>query len=156
LRLRPLAFATFLVWRLRIGACGVGACGFWRSRQLPQITHSYTQLLSSLLPYPHPISCLRERREGGLHQPSPFSIAAPPRPSFPPPGTRPTCSRRKGPARVQYASKGAVPTRFTGAINTPRLHVDWRTGRTEMGRRGRGEGRCHTDLEKRGRAVLRH
>jgi len=25
LRLRPLAFATFLVWRLRIGACGVGA-----------------------------------------------------------------------------------------------------------------------------------
>jgi len=32
---RPLAFATFLVWRLRIGACGVGACGFWRLRQLP-------------------------------------------------------------------------------------------------------------------------
>jgi len=30
LRLRPLAFATFLAWRLRIGACGVGACGFWR------------------------------------------------------------------------------------------------------------------------------
>jgi len=28
--LRPLAFAAFLVWRLRIGACGVGACGFWR------------------------------------------------------------------------------------------------------------------------------
>jgi len=25
-----LAFATFLVWQLRIGACGVGACGFWR------------------------------------------------------------------------------------------------------------------------------
>jgi len=25
LRLRPLAFATFLVWRLRIGACGFGA-----------------------------------------------------------------------------------------------------------------------------------
>jgi len=25
LRLRPLAFATFLGWRLRIGACGVGA-----------------------------------------------------------------------------------------------------------------------------------
>jgi len=35
LRLRPLAFATFLVWRLRIGACGVGACGFWRLGQLP-------------------------------------------------------------------------------------------------------------------------
>ena len=35
LRLRPLAFATFLVWRLRIGACGVGACGFWRLWQLP-------------------------------------------------------------------------------------------------------------------------
>jgi len=30
LRLRPLAFATFLVWRLRIGACDVGACGFRR------------------------------------------------------------------------------------------------------------------------------
>jgi len=29
MQLRPLAFATFLVWRLRIGACGVGACGFW-------------------------------------------------------------------------------------------------------------------------------
>jgi len=27
LQLRPLAFATFLVWWLRIGACGVGACG---------------------------------------------------------------------------------------------------------------------------------
>ena len=25
MRLRPLVFATFLVWRLRIGACGVGA-----------------------------------------------------------------------------------------------------------------------------------
>jgi len=25
-----MAFATFLVWWLRIGACGVGACGFWR------------------------------------------------------------------------------------------------------------------------------
>jgi len=23
-------FATFLVWRLRIGACGVGACGYRR------------------------------------------------------------------------------------------------------------------------------
>ena len=32
LRLRPLAFATFLVWRLRIGACG-----FWRLWQLPNI-----------------------------------------------------------------------------------------------------------------------
>jgi len=27
-----LAFANFLVWRLRTGACGVGACGFWRYR----------------------------------------------------------------------------------------------------------------------------
>jgi len=35
LRLRPLAFTTFLVWRLRIGACGVGACGFWRYRMPP-------------------------------------------------------------------------------------------------------------------------
>ena len=38
MRLKPLAFATFLVWRLRIGACGVGACGFWRLRQLPEIS----------------------------------------------------------------------------------------------------------------------
>jgi len=30
-----LAFATFLVWRLRTGACGVGACGFWRYRMPP-------------------------------------------------------------------------------------------------------------------------
>jgi len=30
-----LAFATFLVWRLRNGACGVGACGFWRYRTPP-------------------------------------------------------------------------------------------------------------------------
>ena len=37
MRLRPLAFATFLVWRLRIGACGVGACGFWRLWQLPPL-----------------------------------------------------------------------------------------------------------------------
>jgi len=36
LRLRPLAFATSVVWRLRIGACGVGACGFWRLWQLPE------------------------------------------------------------------------------------------------------------------------
>jgi len=27
-RFRTLAFATFIVWRLRIGAFGVGACGF--------------------------------------------------------------------------------------------------------------------------------
>ena len=38
MRLRPLAFATFLVWRLRIGACGVGACDFWRLWQLPANT----------------------------------------------------------------------------------------------------------------------
>jgi len=30
--LRTLAFATFLVWRLEFGVCGVGACGFWRYR----------------------------------------------------------------------------------------------------------------------------
>jgi len=30
-----LAFATFLVWRLRTGACGVGAYGFWRYRMPP-------------------------------------------------------------------------------------------------------------------------
>jgi len=45
LRLRPLAFATFLVWRLRTGACGVGACGFWRLSQLPE---RYTSSLASL------------------------------------------------------------------------------------------------------------
>jgi len=32
---RTLAFATFLVWRSRIRACGVGACGFWRYRMHP-------------------------------------------------------------------------------------------------------------------------
>ena len=31
LRLRTLAFAAFLVWRLRIGACGVGVCVFFGS-----------------------------------------------------------------------------------------------------------------------------
>jgi len=31
-----LAFANFLVWRLRTGACGVGACGFWRYRMPPK------------------------------------------------------------------------------------------------------------------------
>jgi len=30
-----MEFATFLVWRLRTGACGVGAYGFWRFRMLP-------------------------------------------------------------------------------------------------------------------------
>jgi len=69
-RLRTLAFATFLVWRLRIGTCGfwrlwqlpdrpiiwrlrtftfatflvwrlrIGACGIWRYRMHPQITKS--------------------------------------------------------------------------------------------------------------------
>jgi len=34
----PLAFATFLVWRLRTGVCGVGACDFWRLWQLPEKT----------------------------------------------------------------------------------------------------------------------
>jgi len=29
--------ATFLVWRLRTGACGVGACGFWRYRMPPTL-----------------------------------------------------------------------------------------------------------------------
>jgi len=38
-----LAFATFLVWRLwtgacGVGACGVGACGFWRYRMPPKRT----------------------------------------------------------------------------------------------------------------------
>ena len=33
--MQTLAFATFLVWRLRTGACDVGACGFWRYRMPP-------------------------------------------------------------------------------------------------------------------------
>jgi len=33
--MRTLAFATFLIWWLRTGACGVGACGFWRFRMPP-------------------------------------------------------------------------------------------------------------------------
>jgi len=37
--IRTLAFATFLVWRLRTGACGVGACGFWRYRMPPTYLH---------------------------------------------------------------------------------------------------------------------
>jgi len=32
-QLRALAFATFLVWWLRIGACGVGGCVFWQSKK---------------------------------------------------------------------------------------------------------------------------
>jgi len=31
-----MAFATFLVWRLWTGACGVGAYGFWRYRMPPK------------------------------------------------------------------------------------------------------------------------
>jgi len=42
LRLRPLAFATILVWRLRTGVCGVGARGFWRLWQLPEIERVFT------------------------------------------------------------------------------------------------------------------
>jgi len=32
-----LAFATFLVWRLRTGACGVGACGFLALSHAPRL-----------------------------------------------------------------------------------------------------------------------
>jgi len=39
-----LAFATFLVWRLRTGACGVGACGFWRYG-MPPIFLRFIELL---------------------------------------------------------------------------------------------------------------
>jgi len=35
-----MAFATFLVWRLRTGACGVNACGFWRYRMPPAANDS--------------------------------------------------------------------------------------------------------------------
>jgi len=39
--IRTLAFATFLVWRLRTGACAVGACGFWRYRMPPKTGDLY-------------------------------------------------------------------------------------------------------------------
>jgi len=39
-----LAFATFLVWRLRTGACGVGACGFWRYRMPPNREKAFVGL----------------------------------------------------------------------------------------------------------------
>jgi len=41
-----LAFVTFLVWRLRIGACGVGACGFL---ELMTATHNLKYLVLSLI-----------------------------------------------------------------------------------------------------------
>jgi len=41
-----LAFATFLVWRLRTGACGVGAYGFWRYR-MPPVTTTKCLVLST-------------------------------------------------------------------------------------------------------------
>jgi len=47
MRLRPLAFATFLVRLLRIGACGVGACGFWRLSQLPKYIRGHTEYTES-------------------------------------------------------------------------------------------------------------
>ena len=53
--MRTLAFATFLVWRLRTGACGVGACGFWRY-QCPPIKPTRRQRTRSMcvnLPPPH-------------------------------------------------------------------------------------------------------
>jgi len=81
LRLRSLAFATFLVWRLRIGARGVGACGFWRLWQLPNnsivdyfsmaisATGSYTQVIlqgnSSLRSFPWALSYSVFCIEGG-------------------------------------------------------------------------------------------
>jgi len=34
-----LAFANFLVWRLRTGVCGVGANGFWRYRMPLNMLH---------------------------------------------------------------------------------------------------------------------
>jgi len=49
LRLRPSAFATFLVWRLRIGACGVGACGFGAYDSYPISTELKTQTKILLL-----------------------------------------------------------------------------------------------------------
>ena len=41
LRLRPLAFANFLVCWLPIGACSVGACGFWRLSPLHVFVREY-------------------------------------------------------------------------------------------------------------------
>jgi len=46
LRLRPLAFATFLVWRLRTGVCGVGACDSYPNFELCG--------LRFLMPHPAP------------------------------------------------------------------------------------------------------
>jgi len=43
-----LAFATFLVWWLRTGACGVGACGFWRYR-MPPIKYNLKEKLPKVL-----------------------------------------------------------------------------------------------------------
>jgi len=65
LRLRPLALATFLVWRLRIGACGVGACGFWRLLQLPEL--STLALVSAII-----------RRAQEIVQPAGGALAAGP------------------------------------------------------------------------------
>jgi len=48
-----VAFATFLVWRLRTGACGVGACGFWRYRMAPPA--KITDVLALFLGSPRPI-----------------------------------------------------------------------------------------------------
>ena len=39
---------TFLVWRLRTGACGLGSCGFCRHRMPPEF-HIFLSTLTSLL-----------------------------------------------------------------------------------------------------------
>jgi len=62
-----LAFATFLVWRLRIGACGVGACGFWRLWQLPENPTTKFALLSE---FPFALTALIVR--SSLHELSPL------------------------------------------------------------------------------------
>jgi len=53
MRLRPLAFATFLVWRLRIGACGVGACSFEAYDSYPPCAslHAATERQSQEIKY---------------------------------------------------------------------------------------------------------
>jgi len=49
LRLRPLAFATFLVWRLRIGACGVALVVFGAYDSYPEKMVTMFKLIEALL-----------------------------------------------------------------------------------------------------------
>ena len=48
-----MAFATFLVWRLRTGACGVGACGFGAIECPPPIVQSIKLKLCDKVIFPN-------------------------------------------------------------------------------------------------------